>query len=422
MKSIMKKGKSNKYLPLFVLLLSIGQYLHAQTFADSINVKYRFIKPQLNTIENDTIGLKDFYEKLYMLQMGKQERISVLHIGDSHIQADFFSGIVRQKMQQNFGNAGRGLVFPYRVARTNEPSSFESASNIKWESKRNIFPDLPLPIGIGGITLRTTDTSAFIRLNVYDQGGLQYEFNKMTLFQDKGPAAFDFIVSKTGNGILGFINSNLLNEGTFTSAIEFDRPQKNITIKAYQRDSAQTSAQLYGLLLENGQRGVLYNATGVNGAQCWHCTRSEYFFQQLPVLNPDLIIISYGTNEAYSKGFNKEKFYADVDSLVKEIRKVSKASILFTTPADSYRKVKYKNSDMRHAKESIIQYCLNNNLAYWDLYEIMGGFGSMSKWKLAGLAAPDKVHFSRAGYEIQGKLLYQALIDGFNNYKKLRHY
>lgn len=419
-----KPGRFNRVW-LCLLSFSIGLCFsgngYSQTYADSVAAKYKFIKPKKNRIENDSIGLEKFYQKLYQLETKSAKKVSIAHIGDSHIQADFFSGMLRQKLQTEFGNAGRGLIFPYKVARTNEPYSYQTSSNVTWETKRNIFLNNPLPIGIGGITIKTMDSSAAIKLNILDQSSLDYGFNKLSVFQDKGPGVYDFMVYE-GEDIIGFVNSNLMMGGEFMSTVYFDKPRKNITLKAYKRDSLQTYMQVYGILLENDQPGILYNSTGVNGAECRHCNASVYFFEQLSSLYPDLVIISMGTNEAFPRGFDRGKFQTEIDSLVKNIQKRNPdATILFTTPADSYRRKKYKNPDMQKARNTIVDYCGRNGFAYWDLYEVMGGLGSMTKWKIAGLAAPDKIHFSRGGYELQGKLLYSALLDGYRSFKKRRH-
>ena len=79
----------------------------AQTLDSTAYKQYVFIKHQLNHIENDSTSLNSFYEKLDQLEQKKITRLNITHIGDSHIQADHFSGLVRQKLQLKFGNAGR---------------------------------------------------------------------------------------------------------------------------------------------------------------------------------------------------------------------------------------------------------------------------------------------------------------------------
>ena len=69
--------------------------------------KYPFVRRDLNGIDNDQQGLRDFYRRLEMLEKGELRKINVVHIGDSHRQADWFSGSVRMALQKRFGSAGR---------------------------------------------------------------------------------------------------------------------------------------------------------------------------------------------------------------------------------------------------------------------------------------------------------------------------
>jgi len=47
--------------------------------------------------------------KLYELKAGRIDRLTILQIGDSHTEADLFSGRLRALFQARFGNAGRGM-------------------------------------------------------------------------------------------------------------------------------------------------------------------------------------------------------------------------------------------------------------------------------------------------------------------------
>lgn len=46
-------------------------------------------------------------------------------------------------------------------------------------------------------------------------------------------------------------------------------------------------------------------------------------------------------------------------------------------------------------------------IAYWSMYDAMGGKYSMVRWVENGLAGSDYVHFTRAGANNIGKKLYQ---------------
>ena len=412
-----------KIILLVYACLSISHLIIvAQTIDQSAYAKLKYIKRKINTIENDSIALQSFYEKLYRLDKHEQQRVSIVHIGDSHLQADVFSGAVRQKIQLRFGNAGRGLIFPYRVAKSNEPHSYKTTSNnSSWDSKRNSILTKSLPIGISGFTIETADTSAKINLMVKDQPGLGYAFTKFSLFHDKGKNNFDLTVCDENNCERAIFNSSNSNVDPFVSKISFDSPVRQIVLRSEKKDSSEKkSTRIYGILLENDSSGVLYNMVGANGAEFRHYNMSKYFMEQLPYLNPDLVIVSLGTNDAYPARFNSTAFYNHIDTLISNIKRTNpNACVLFTTPPDSYRKArrgKVKNPNMKSARMVMIKYCLQHNLAYWDLYEIMGGYGSMAKWYSSGLAAKDHVHFTGKGYLIQGDLFYRALMKGYDDY------
>jgi hypothetical protein len=90
----------------------------SQTLDSTAVEQYKFIEVSKNIIGNDSC-LKTFYAKLANLKKTKNGVVTVTQIGDSHIQADFFSGTMRQKLQLKYGNSGRGLIFPYHVAKSN---------------------------------------------------------------------------------------------------------------------------------------------------------------------------------------------------------------------------------------------------------------------------------------------------------------
>ena len=413
------------YFSFFICSFFIIFFFCNNSFAQKSDTlsfkKYPFINEKLNIIENDSNSIRIFYQKLYDLQQLKSGRVDIVHIGDSHIQADHFSGTIRQKLQLKFGNAGRGLLFPYHIAKSNEPGSFKTSSNRSWDSKRNVFYEKPLPIGVCGFTIETTDSIATINLLVKDQPGLGYSFTKFVLFQEKGECNFDITVCDEINCEKGIIKSNDISTHSFISELKFDKPISQIILRNKISDSIyQQATRIYGMLLENDSSGVLYNMIGVNGAEYKHYLKSKYFMEQLSYLNADLIIISLGTNEGYAAGFDKILFSRIIDTLITNIKIASpNASILLTTPADSFRKSRkgrVKNPNMNLARVTIINYCLQHNLPYWDLYEIMGGYGSMAKWFNAQLSAKDRVHFNGKGYQIQGELFYQALINGYLDY------
>ena len=80
-------------------------------------------------------NIKPFLEHL---KTNKQV-CNILLIGDSHIQGGYISEVLRNYFQNNYGNAGRGLVFPYPLANSNGNLDFEAYTNIAWHTFRTSY-------------------------------------------------------------------------------------------------------------------------------------------------------------------------------------------------------------------------------------------------------------------------------------------
>jgi lysophospholipase L1-like esterase len=173
---------------------------------------------------------------------------------------------------------------------------------------------------------------------------------------------------------------------------------------------------LDGISLENELSGVVYHAIGVNGAKYLDFARAQYFATHVGNLQPDLIVISLGTNEAQG-ATGPKGLYAQMNELVGQLQQVApNTPILLTTPADSYLRGKGFNPYMEPVSEVIRRFAADHQLALWDLFAISGGARSAQNWKSLGLMSKDSVHYSKTGYAVQGKLFYLSLINGYNQY------
>jgi len=402
-------------LILTALWLSVQNSIGQPLAAFLPDMSYPFVNEEANVISNN-VHLDSLMEKLYNLKVHGHGTINILHIGDSHLQADFMTSVIRTKLQKEFGNGGRGLVVPLHVAKTNEPDNYKSTSNFSWQSKRCVFPNQPLPIGIGGVTISTTDSCADFTIKTMDDLPQSYGFNKMTLFYQKDSASYGFTLSDSLGVCLGLLSPDSLDVYPFTSSVAFPVSTNQVTVKVTNTCSQKSRATIYGLLLENGNTGIIYNTVGVNGAEYQHYSEASDFCKQTKALKPDLIIISLGTNEAYALNFDPETFYADIQLLFNQLKKENpKAQFLLTTPACSYRRKK-PNLRLPLAGKTIIRFVTDNNLAYWDLQGATGGSNSAINWRKNHMLRPDGVHYSRAGYELQANLFCNAFLNAYNAY------
>ena len=66
---------------------------------------------------------------------------------------------------------------------------------------------------------------------------------------------------------------------------------------------------------------------------------------------------------------------------------------------------------------------LRNDVAYWDMFHVMGGEGSMAQWvkHKPALAGPDYVHFTYSGAQAIGTDLAKSFLTYYDFYKLRQH-
>ncbi|MCS7018688.1 MAG: GDSL-type esterase/lipase family protein [Cytophagales bacterium] len=380
---------------------------------------YRFINYAANTIlqpNPNGEGMRNFFLAAKQLESGIKRKVHIVHIGDSHIQADIFSGRVRDLMQLTgyFGNGGRGFVFPYAAAGTNNPQNYAVSYQGKWEGIRSIKRDTYAQWGLAGVVAVTKDPSATLTISPNrEQNAAFYEITRVKIFYpvfDK--SSFNVMVVANPAEL---VSSYMSREGFVE--FEFNKPQEEITIKLTRSEPTQTQFVLQGFSLENDRAGIVYSSAGINGAEVSTYFRCEDFDRQLRALKPDLVIVSLGTNDAHVVKFDAELFLSNMRFMVNLIKRAyPRASILLTTPGDAYRARRYINLNNNKVREMILQVAAETGVAVWDFYTVMGGLRSVDHWLRSQLATADRLHLTPKGYAFQGELLYEAMMDAYRRY------
>jgi hypothetical protein len=371
--------------------------------------------PHVNLVFNRIVNgnLQNFYKKLAILKRTDSGVINIVHIGDSHIQPDYISAVLRDNLQLFFGNAGRGLVFPYQLAKSNAPDDISASSNVSWQYNRLAHPEIPIECGIAGHTIKSDRPLARIDFWLRDKLGQQQYFKKLKFFVDT--AAATSWMFETNANTMPVMLSNLNNDSTVYKTVTLDKLISSFSLTSH---SAGDEQAFYGVSLENDEPGIRLHTIGVNGARYDHYNGQPLFWQQLPALKADLVIISMGTNEAQGNSLNADAFLTQVKIFVDRIKTIFPGvAILITTPQDSY-KGRGSNLVMKSLNYTLSGYCQQNNIALWDLYKITSGYGSARNWLKKGFMNKDRVHFTSVAYNLQGKLLFNALAQGYNDYIK----
>lgn len=381
-----------------------------------------FVVDTLCNVEDEKLSLDHFFNELKSLREGKDTVISVVQLGDSHIQAGYLSGQLMRLFHKDFGNAGRGLVVPLKLSRTNEPDDYFIRSTLtEWEKGRCIQAKPPVPFGLGGIAVKTQAKKVNLNVTIAEKNGAGYEFNQAVLFRH--PDALPLIATGVPSDSVKTYNAK--ETVAFNMACDTFR-FAGLTDSLFMR--SHTSAThpnntYYGLNLTNGYPGVLFHSIGVNGSMFVNYTNASYV-QQLAVLKPSLLIISLGTNETFGRRFTEAEFRGQATAFISLVRRyIPHTAILLTTPPECFKRIRVnkkrvyeRNQNTIRASRVLREVATKEGIACWDLFSVTGGKGSCDNWKKANLMGADRIHFTKEAYREQGTLLYRALMKDYNRY------
>lgn len=446
---------------------------------DSVNVDTTSVIMPDNIILNPQ-AIVPFFRKLSQLGSGlsvmKGDKVSIVHIGDSHIQADLMTDRVRKGLQRQFGNGGRGFVFPHNLARTNGAWDVRFTSNIGWQNHRLVGPPDGSPVGLSGIALTTRSDDFAVEFNAKSP---ENGFNTIRIITPQNRNSFDLATSKKtitlesdvpkvirhkirSGEVLGSIadtynvsvtalkkanglRSSLIRAGKTlkipTGGMQTKKVQRSEFVPLplladshshyFQSDTSlekiyllprkgETSFALNGIVLENNSSGVLYHNIGVNGARFSDYNKYPLFFAQLPALKADLFILSLGTNESFDR-MGADAFVETMRESIGRIRAENpEACILVVTPPPSLFRRRYTNAFAAAYAQAIRDNAAGMRYAVWDLYGQLGGMYNVNRNYRRGLVAGDRVHYTKKGYELQGDLLSRAIIRVYQDYLKNR--
>lgn len=404
-----------------VILIILFQVFASTSFTQSadypyLNESYDFIRYDLNRFSfygkhENYYNLFQLYENLILKGDGKMK---IIHIGGSHIQVDIYSDRMRKRLQTFHPgiNGGRGFIFPYRIAGTTNPSNYRVRYSGKWESCKNTEMYKQCPLGLSGITVATSDTNASFSIKLTDQSVTRYDFNMVRIFSKNDSSAFSLEV-KTCCNIVEVIENKELGYKLY----KLDQYTDSVHLSVKKEDSLQHHFILYGMSLETEDPGVVYHSIGINGAKLGSYLRCNLMKEHLKALDPDWIILSIGTNDAYSRYFKPDEYFQQYDSLVSMITEaIPDAAILLTVPNDSYLYRRYVNRNTEKVKEVIGQIASRYDCGVWDFYTIMGGLNSIIAWQHFNLASRDRIHFTVNGYLLIGDLFFDAFLRSYEDY------
>jgi lysophospholipase L1-like esterase len=174
------------------------------------------------------------------------------------------------------------------------------------------------------------------------------------------------------------------------------------------RTATAQPVRVLGVVFQN-KSGVTWETLGINGAHAgiigeWD---ESLLGSHIASRDPALIVLAYGTNESNSQRWEAAAYEAQLRAVVARLRGMAPAAtLLLVGPPDYHVRTPAVLNEIVRIQRQV---AVDMRCSFWSWRDRMGGPGSIRAWYYAGLAQRDLVHFSRAGYQLAGKTLYQDL-------------
>ena len=360
------------------------------------------------------------YTEIQKMITKKDRKLNFYHIGGSHIQADIYTHDFRTFLQSNWPglDGERGLVFPFGLASTNNPSNYNFSSPNNWTGFRSVSarPE-DLEYGLTGAAIKCADSLIVVNFK-HMRSLVKPPFNRLRIYHNTGEFFYDM---NFGSQEL-FVTDTYHHADLGYSEIRFSDKMDSLDIQFIRTCNIASALEIYGFEFLNDLPGITYNAIGINGAGLYTYLGNDHFLRDLKIHPPDFFAFSLGTNDAYTsyENFNPQKYKENLEEMIKLVLTVNpKCAILLTVPNDCLLNKKHINKNTERQREVIYQLAAKYEQAVWDFYGIMGELGSSKSWKENGLMQADYVHFTAGGYHIKGSLLIDAFLKYLLQFDKL---
>ena len=366
-------------------------------------------------------GMAHFYEALSELS-AKGGSVRVAYFGDSYIEGDILTADLRRLLQKEYG--GRGVGY---VPVTSRVSKFR--------------PTVKHQFG-GWKSHNVTDTIGFARSkqdisNNYFQAkaGAYVSLEGMKKYAaglDTCSVSSFFYLTDDSLRLTALVNGKDKYEFNVVgdSTLQCSSVKGKIGSVKWTVDKASEKALFYAVTMDS-EKGVAvdnFSTRGSSGQQISGIPMSVLKrYNELRKYN--LIVLQYGLNVAFEGGVNYNYYKEGMKPIVNMLKKAfPESSILIVGIGDRETKDEDGNLRTMPGVKNLIKYqqalAAETNVAFWNLYEAMGGEGSIVEMvnSKPAMANYDYTHINFNGGKYIADLLFEALSYGKEQYEKRKAY
>lgn len=389
----------------------------SETLLDSLEFYRDYLTVNPNRIHLPNNDYTYFDSMFYLMGDAQKDQkvYRVMHYGDSQIEMDRITSVLRQRMQEMFGGSGPGMIAAVKRIPSISVNQGYSGNLVRYAL-------------VGDSTSRKASHNRYGIMTQYcqtmGQTSVNFSATKNSQAYDKAReiSRISILIGNTSEGFKASLNADGYQAGTKicpakagASMLTWELPT-NIEKGTL---SFQGSAEIYGIMLDGGY-GVAVDNNALRGCSGTIFTRisKPLMKESIDLTDTRMIILQFGGNRTpiIHNSNQISSYMNELDRQIKYFQEAApQATILFIGPADmgkSYNGVMGSYKCMTELNDSIKGMALRNNVAYWDMFHVMGGEGSMAQYvkHKPPLGSPDHIHFTFLGAQEMGSNLAKSLI------------
>lgn len=361
-------------------------------------------------------GMKPFYAALDRLNsMKRPVRIAVF--GDSFIEADIFTGDLRSMLQTQYGGCGVGFIPITSAINGYRPTVRHSFGG--WGSylvTDSIYFDKSKQGISSGYFI--SSPGAYVEIRGQKKYAQHLDTCQISTLYYTAIGEVNVVSSVNGGSVLEHHSESAGALCVFQVEGAIGRVRWTV--------QKADSALFYGVAMD-GRSGISVDNFSLRGSSGLSLRGiPERILRQFNEKRPyDLIILQYGLNVASERGKKYDSYKKGMLSTIEYLKAVfPQAGILLLSISDrDYRTEEGELRTMPGVK-NLVRYqqaiAAESHIAFWNMYQAMGGEGSMAKLVHAkpSMANYDYTHINfRGGAHFAG-LLYETLIYGKEQYDR----
>lgn len=361
-------------------------------------------------VHSSSRELSRFHAALHGLETkSRKDHVRVLWLGDSHGQADFWSGQLRKLLSDRFGKAGPGFVHLGYKNYRHDGVKLSIDGRWRMRPKKPVSPKRQGDgiYGLGGLMMSGYADMPRVELTLTDAiPGGKVRYDICYRFVEPGDA-----LATRANG-----------KPEETLFAKGDRGKvKHLELVASAGEPLVVRpigrTDLCGVVAEADPAvspGVVVDTLAINGARygtalAWE---EEAWKAEVARRKPDLVVLEYGTNEAGDASPAFAKVKGQVGELLGRVRKVApEVDCVVVSPTDRGD----AEENVAAMREGIKAAAKDQGCYFFDAWQILGGQGAFTKLSEQPDAKvqKDKIHLTIKGYRELGQTMFDAVIDGY---------